>query len=110
MIARVIYNRIAANDLLGIDATVYYALGEHKPTLTSEDLAIESPYNTRKNAGIPPTPIGASGAASLRAAARPADGDWYYYVLNDCEGHHAFSVTAEEFAQDRSTYEALVCG
>jgi UPF0755 protein len=110
MIARVIYNRIAANDLLGIDATVYYALGEHKPSLTSEDLAIDSPYNTRLNPGIPPTPIGAAGAKSLEAAASPAEGDWYYYVVSDCEGHHAFSTNADDFAADRAAYEALDCG
>lgn len=112
-IARVIYNRIAANDLLGIDATVYYALGDpdyRGEPLTVSDLDVDSPYNTRKNPGIPPTPIGASGAASLEAAAHPAEGDWYYYVLSDCEGHHAFSVTDAEFQEDRAAYQALECG
>jgi UPF0755 protein len=78
--------------------------------LTTEDLAVDSPYNTRLNPGIPPTPIGAAGAASLEAAVNPAEGEWYYYVVSDCEGHHAFSVTDDEFAQDRATYEALDCG
>jgi UPF0755 protein len=110
MIARVIYNRIAKGWTLGIDATVYYAIGEHKPTLTESDLAVDSPYNTRLNPGIPPTPIGATGAASLRAAVDPAEGDWMYYVVSDCEGHHAFSVTDAEFQQDRQAYQALECG
>ena len=117
MIARVIYNRIEQGWTLGIDATVYYAMGQSdpamtatdKPTLTTTELAIDSPYNTRKNPGIPPTPIGASSEASLRAAVNPADGPWMYYVVNDCEGHHAFSVTNAEFEADRATYEALEC-
>jgi UPF0755 protein len=113
MIARVIYNRIEKGWTLGIDATVYYALGDPSyrgEPLTESDLAVDSPYNTRLNPGIPPTPIGASGAASLRAAVNPAEGDWMYYVVSDCEGHHAFSVTDAEFQQDRQVYEALECG
>lgn len=109
MIARVIYNRIAEDMTLGIDATVYYALGEHKPTLTASDLQVDSPYNTRRYPGIPPTPIGAPGAASLDAAIHPADGDWLYYVVSDCEGHHAFSASYDEFVQNKAAYEALDC-
>lgn len=117
MIARVIYNRIQQGMTLGIDATVYYAMSQSdpsmlatdKPTLTTTELEIDSPYNTRKNPGIPPTPIGASGEASLRAAVDPAEGDWLYYVVSDCEGHHAFSESYEEFLNNKAAYEALEC-
>lgn len=109
MIARVIYNRIQQDMTLGIDATVYYALGEHKPSLTSSDLEVDSPYNTRLKPGIPPTPIGAAGEASLRAAVNPAEGEWLYYVVSDCEGHHAFSVDYDEFLNNKAAYEALEC-
>jgi UPF0755 protein len=109
MIARVIYNRIQQDMTLGIDATVYYAIGEHKPSLTESDLATDSPYNTRLNPGIPPTPIGAAGEASLRAAMNPAEGDWLYYVVSDCEGHHAFSVEYNEFLNNKAAYEGLEC-
>lgn len=108
-IARVIYNRLDAGIPLGIDATVIYALGEHKQVLTRTDLEVDSPYNTRIVAGLPPTPIGAPGAASLAAAAAPAEGDWLYYVLADCEGRHAFSETYAEFLEDKAAYQALVC-
>jgi UPF0755 protein len=93
MVAQVIYNRLREGIPLGIDATVIYALGEHKTELTQSDLQIDSPYNTRVVAGLPPTPIGAPGLASLEAAAHPADGDWLYYVLGDCDGNHRFSVS-----------------
>ncbi|MGH2754180.1 MAG: endolytic transglycosylase MltG [Actinomycetota bacterium] len=109
MVARVIYNRLEQGMTLGIDATFQYALGERKQELTAEDLAIDSPYNLRQNTGLPPTPIGAPGAASLEAAAQPAEGAWLYYVLADCEGNHAFSETNEEFLADKAAYQALDC-
>ncbi|MGH2729113.1 MAG: endolytic transglycosylase MltG [Actinomycetota bacterium] len=108
-IATVIYNRLREGIPLGIDATVLYALGEHKEELTTSDLAIESPYNTRVVTGLPPTPIGAAGMASLEAAAHPAEGQWLYYVLGDCEGHHAFSVDYEDFLADKAAFQALEC-
>ena len=108
-IAAVIYNRLRDGMKLGIDATVLYALGEHKETLTVSDLAIDSPYNTRLYAGLPPTPIGAPGAASLEAAANPADGDWLYYVLADCDGHHFFTADYNEFLNQKADYQALDC-
>ena len=109
MVARVIYNRLEQGIPLGIDATFLYALGERKDVLTPEDLAIDSPYNLRQHAGLPPTPIGAPGTASLEAAARPTAGEWLYYVLADCEGNHAFSETNEEFLEDKAAYQALDC-
>ena len=108
-ISRVIYNRLEQGIMLGIDATVLYALGEHKEELTVTDLAIDSPYNTRQVAGLPPTPIGAPGSASLEAAVALADGDWVYYVLADCEGHHAFSVEYSDFLEDKAAYQTLDC-
>jgi peptidoglycan lytic transglycosylase G len=108
-IARVIYNRLEEGMRLDIDATVLYALGEHKKVLTNTDLEVDSPYNTRMVAGLPPTPIGAPGAGSLEAAANPADGDWLYYVVSDCAGHHAFSESYDEFLQNKAKYQALEC-
>jgi UPF0755 protein len=108
-IARVIYNRLEEGMMLGIDATVSYALGEHKTSLTETDLAVESPYNTRLVAGLPPTPIGAAGEESLDATAHPADGTWLYYVVSDCEGHHAFSESYDEFLQNKALYQSLEC-
>lgn len=108
-IARVIYNRLEEGMTLSIDATVLYALGEHKEELTVSDLEVDSPYNTRKYPGLPPTPIGAPGKASLEAALAPAGGTWLYYVLADCEGHHAFSTSYDEFLENKAAYQALEC-
>ncbi|MEA2499452.1 MAG: hypothetical protein QOH26_1857 [Actinomycetota bacterium] len=108
-IARVIFNRLEEGMMLGIDATVSYALGEHKTSLTQSDLEVESPYNTRLVTGLPPTPIGAPGAEALDATAHPATGDWLYYVVSDCEGHHAFSESYDEFLQNKARYQSLEC-
>lgn len=109
MVARVIYNRLDADMRLDIDATVNYAIQDHKLGLTTTDLDVDSPYNTRKFTGLPPTPIGASGKAALEAALNPADGDWLFYVLEDCDGNHAFSESYDEFLQNKERYEALGC-
>lgn len=108
-VARVIYNRLEVGEKLGIDATVNYAIRDHKLGLTVSELATDSPYNTRLYPGLPPTPIGAAGAEALRAAAEPADGDWFFYVLADCDGRHAFSESYDEFLVDKAAYEALDC-
>jgi UPF0755 protein len=108
-IARVIYNRLDRGMALGIDATVIYALGERKNSLTSEDLEVDSPFNTRKVVGLPPTPIGAPGAEAIKAAANPVDGPWLYYVLSDCDGRHAFSVDYNDFLADKADYQNLSC-
>src|SRR5262245_25280907 len=96
-VARVIYNRLAAGQPLGIDATSCYEKGEIPCTLTESDLASESQYNTRTRPGLPPTPIASPGQASIEAALNPAEGPWLYYVLADAEGHHAFTDNYDEF-------------
>ena len=65
--------------------------------LRQSDLASDSPYNTRKRAGLPPTPIASPGRAALEAALNPAPGPWQYYVLADASGRHAFLTTNAEF-------------
>ncbi|MEM8903499.1 MAG: endolytic transglycosylase MltG [Actinomycetota bacterium] len=94
LIARVIYNRLEVGEPLGIDATVIYATGDNE--ITASDLEVESPYNTRRFPGIPPTPIASPGAASIEAALNPAEGDWFFYVRTEEDGGHTFAVTLEE--------------
>lgn len=108
-IASVIYNRLDEGMRLGIDATIIYGLGDRGRDLTDADLESDSPYNTRLVTGLPPTPIGSPGLPSLEAALNPANTDLFYYVLADCEGHHAFSEGFEEFEQNVAEYRALEC-
>jgi UPF0755 protein len=102
-VAAVIWNRLRKGMLLQIDATIQYALGETKPELTYQDLEIDSPYNTYKNAGLPPTPIANPGLAALQAAAHPAAVDYLYYVArNDGSGRHYFSASYGQFLVDKA--------
>lgn len=96
-IARVIYNRMARGEMLGIDASVLYALQKRKTSLTNTDLRVDSPYNTRLKNGLPPTPINSPGQDSIHAALNPAEGDWFYYVLTDTDGRHYFTDNAADF-------------
>jgi UPF0755 protein len=97
LIAAVIRNRLERKMRLQIDATVLYALGRHKSRVLFKDLEVDSPYNTYRVDGLPPTPIGAAGRASLEAMLHPAEVDYLYYVLIDAEGRHAFATTPAEF-------------
>lgn len=97
-IAAVIYNRLRARMPLGIDATLRYGL-KIPPTksITSEHLASDSPYNTRKFQGLTPTPIANPGIPSIQAAAHPANVDYLYFIRkSDCK-HHFFTSSLEEF-------------
>jgi YceG-like family len=107
LIAAVIYNRLSEGVPLGIDATIRFATGNDAEPLTESDLATESPYNTRLNAGLPPGPISSPGLASIEAAARPAKADYLYYVVKPgtC-GEHSFSSTDVEFQADVAHYNA----
>lgn len=99
-IASVIYNRLCNPDYpyLNIDATIQYALGERKASLSYEDTQIDSPYNTYTNPGLPVGPISNPGLNSLSAALHPEDTAYYFYAL-DVDGTHHFSQTSEEHNQ-----------
>jgi UPF0755 protein len=113
-VARVIYNRIAAGEALGIDATSCYEKGEIPCELTTAELEDDSPYDTRYRPGLPPTPIASPGRTSIEAALAPADGDWMWYVL-DAEandGSSFFTNNYDEFvaAKERCAEAGLGCG
>jgi UPF0755 protein len=105
LVAAVIYNRLREGMPLGIDATTRFATGNYTEPLTESELADDSPYNTRLNAGLPPGPISNPGLASLEAAARPANVDYLFYVVKPgtC-GEHAFSTSEADFQADVARY------
>ena len=105
LVAAVIYNRLERDMALGIDATLRYGLGipGNRP-ITRAHLASDSPYNTRRFKGLPPTPIGNPGLAAIRAAARPAAVDYLYYVRKPDKVHHFFTADEKEFCERAREY------
>ena len=106
IISGVFYNRLATNMKLQSCATVQYALGEVKPVLTYEDIAVDSPYNTYLIDGLPPGPICSPGHDALEAAFFPAETDYMYFVAKP-DGSHIFSVT---FAEHEAAQQAIANG
>jgi UPF0755 protein len=107
LVAAVIYNRLHDGMSLGIDATIRFATGNYTRPLTESELAVDSPYNTRLNSGLPPGPIDSPGLASIEAAAHPAKVDYLFYVVKPgtC-GEHSFSSTEAEFQADVAHYNS----
>ena len=107
LVAAVIYNRLAMGEPLGIDATIRYEKRNWSRPLRVSELEDITPYNTRKVAGLPPTPIGNPGRKSLQAAANPAREDYLFYVIKPCgKGAHNFSTNSDDFERDAAAYEA----
>jgi UPF0755 protein len=107
LVAAVIYNRLKEGMPLGIDATIRFATGNYTEPLTESELAIDSPYNSRTNVGLPPGPISNPGLASLEAAAHPAKTDHLFYVTTPgaC-GKLTFTETEEEFEDAVAEYNS----
>jgi UPF0755 protein len=105
LIAAVIYNRLHAHMTLGIDATLRYGL-RIPPTqsITETELASNNPYNTRKLYGLPPTPIGNPGLASIKAAAHPAKVSYLYYVRIPGTNRHKFFTDPTLYEQYLATH------
>jgi UPF0755 protein len=105
LISAVIYNRLQDHIPLGIDATLRYRLDNWSKPLKQSELETDSAFNTRLHQGLPPTPIGSPGLASIKAALNPADAKYLYYVVKPCgDGAHAFSSTDAEFQKDVAAY------
>jgi UPF0755 protein len=110
LISAVYLNRLRKGMLLQADPTVQYALPQYQKRLLYRHLTVESPYNTYRYKGLPPGPIGAPGAASIRASLYPADVPYLYFVAYP-DGHHEFRMTLAQHQaaarQARRAWDAL---
>ena len=95
-VSSVIYNRLnnpSEYPTLDIDATIVYAQGGYSEVI---DKDLDSPYNTYKYRGLPPTPISSPSLLSIQAALSPAKTDYYFYALDPSTGLHHFSKNYKE--------------
>lgn len=107
LVASVYLNRLRIGMGLQCDPTVIYALrraGRYTGNLTRDNLAVESPYNTYRHAGLPPGPIAAPGRPSLEAAAHPASADYLYFVSRN-DGSHIFARSLDEHNRNVTRYQ-----
>ncbi len=117
-VAGIMIKRIANRWPLQVDAAVQYALATSRcriricdwwpKSLTPADLKIVSPYNTYTNLGLPPSPIGNPGRASLEAAAKPRESKYWFY-LHDLEGKIHYAETIKEHNENVCAYLKTDC-
>lgn len=109
-VASVFVNRLRLGMLLQTDPTVIYALTNGKEDLnrplTRKDLSIDSPYNTYKYAGLPPTPICNPGKDAIYAAAHPSETPYLYFVASGNGGHN-FATTLSEHNENVRKWREL---
>ncbi len=103
-VTRVIYNRLQANMPLQLNSTVQYAANlRGRIALSTAATNINSPYNTYKHLGLPPTPISNPSAAAIRSAMNPSNGDWLYFITVK-PGDTRFTKDYTEFQKWNTIY------
>jgi UPF0755 protein len=102
-VCSVYYNRLATNTPLGVDATLLYGLGRLSPEPTAAELQLDSPYNTRTHAGLPPSPISNPGKAALLACINPPKTNFLFY-FTDRQGTTHFETNQHDFDSDIAKY------
>lgn len=108
-VAGVYINRLRKNMMLQSDPTVIYAITKGMGKIDRvlyEHLEVDSPFNTYRNTGLPPTPICAPGRASIEAALNPESHDYVYFVA-DGQGGHIFAKTMAEQEANVAKYRAF---
>ena len=103
IVCGIFYNRLAAGMNLGSDATVLYALGRQGGTLTAQDLQVDSPYNTRRFAGLPPGPISNPSLDSVKACVQPQPSNYLFFFI-DPKGVVHYAATDAEFEQQQQQF------
>lgn len=103
MVAGILWKRLDNNVVLGVDATTRYVLGKRTEVLTKADVEIDSKYNTRRSAGLPPSAIASAGESAFVASLKPKESEyWYYLHGNDGQIHYA--ITNDDHNANRARY------
>ncbi len=102
-VSGILWKRLDQGIALQVDAPFLYILGKQSSELTTKDLSIDSPYNTYRFKGLPPTPIGNPGLASIKAAIHPVESPYLYY-LHDAEGGIHYARTYSEHKKNIAQY------
>ena len=103
IVSGILWKRLSLGMPLQVDAAFSYINGKGTFELSAADLKIDSPYNTYKYAGLPPTPIGNPGLVAILASVNPVQTD-YLYFLSGKDGAMHYAKTLEEHAGNRIRY------
>jgi UPF0755 protein len=108
MVSGIFQNRLAIGMALQADASIEYTLDVPLNELKEGELAqnlreLDSPYNTYKNAGLPPTPISNPGLTAIKAVLEPIPSEYFYY-LTDAEGNFYYAKTLKEHNDNIANY------
>jgi UPF0755 protein len=103
IVAGILWKRISIGMPLQVDSSFKYINGKTSKTLTTDDLKLDSPYNSYTNKGLPPTPISNPGLMAIEAAVTPIK-TAYLYFLTDDEGNMHYAVTHEEHVLNKEKY------
>ena len=104
IVAGIFLNRLRAGIALESDATINYVTGKNEPSPSLADLKINSPYNTYKNRGLPPTPISNPSLSAIMAVLEPAKTEYFYFLHKQPSGEPVYSKTFEEHVQNKFKY------
>ncbi len=105
-VSRVIYNRLKIGMPLQMDSTVHYVQAQRGDIfLSTKSTLLKSPFNTYRNAGLPPGPIGNPGRNAMLAAVTPTPGDWLYFITV-APGDTRFTQSFDEFNEWKLIYKA----
>ncbi len=102
LVAGVFYNRLTIGQALESDATINYITGKNAPSSSLDDLQTKSAYNTYKNAGLPPGPIGNPSLGSIEAVLKPIKSDYFYFLHYQPSGKVDFSKTFSEHVKKKT--------
>jgi UPF0755 protein len=104
IVSGIFWDKIERGEALRSCATLAYILGENKPTYSTEDTKVDSPFNTYQNPGLPPAPISNPGEKAIRAAIYPTETDYNYFLNTLDTGETIFSRTFEEHKRNKIKY------
>lgn len=102
-VAGVLWKRLDENMPLQVDVSFKYINGKTTAQITQDDLALDSPYNSYKYRGLPPTPISNPGLDSLLAAIEPIKTP-YLFFLSDSDGVMHYAKTFDEHKKNKAKY------
>lgn len=103
IVSGILWKRLREGVSLGVDAAVRYIVDKPSSAITLADLDVDSPYNLRKFLGLPPGPIASPGLDSIRAALKPQDSAYWYY-LHDAQGTIHYAETNDAHNENKRLY------